>query len=98
MGLYNGDIVFSMRYRLRPNDNVNVSPFMSKVKDVGYVGLYNMSKGNAISSHSWEKYRNASVSTRNKAEAQKQLTVETEHASDSNKLTNQMQPFYKFIT
>lgn len=47
MGLYNGDSVFSMRYRLRPNDNVNVSPFMSK----GYVGLYNISKGNALSSN-----------------------------------------------
>ena len=96
MGLYNGDIVFSMRYRLRPNDNVNVSPFMSKVEDVGCVGLYNMNKGNAISSHSWEKYRNASVRT-NKGEAQKRPTVKTERASDSNKLTNRMRQFYKFI-
>jgi hypothetical protein len=98
MGLYNGDNVFSMRYRLRPNDNLNVSPFRSKVEDVGYVGLYNMRKGNTISSHSWEKYRNACVSKRNKAEARKQPIVKTEHASDSNKLTNQMQQFYEFVT
>ena len=45
------ETVFSVRYRLRPNDNVNVSPFMSKVEDVGYVGLYKTHKGNALSSH-----------------------------------------------
>lgn len=45
------ETVFCMKYRLRPNDNVNVSPFMSKVEDIGYVGLYNTSKGNALSSH-----------------------------------------------
>jgi hypothetical protein len=46
------ETVFSVRYRLRPSDNVNVSPFVSKVEDVGYVGLYKISKGNSLSSHS----------------------------------------------
>jgi hypothetical protein len=44
--------MFSMKYRLRPNDNVNVFPCMSRVEDVEYVGLYKLSKGNSLSSHS----------------------------------------------
>jgi hypothetical protein len=46
------ETVFSMRYKLRPTDDVNVSSFISQIEDVGYIGLYKINKVNAVSSHS----------------------------------------------